>query len=170
MIRDLIIETIVSEINNATMFSVMLNTTQDISVDDQCAIVVRYVTDQVWETWWGWKYAMPREGKSNVWNVIKLYKQDWLAYQKCHWKYSWWGCRHPRPIQWIHDLFNECVTRANKSLVFGTKGMDVSKSHQMVMKTIASLEEISPNFTDVKDEAVSFAAWANEELERHDAR
>ena len=47
--------------------------------------------------------------------------------------------------------------------------MDVLKSHQIVMKTIASLEEISRNFTDVKDKAVSFAGWANEELERNDA-
>ena len=39
----------------------------------------------------------------------------------------------------------------------------------MVMKTIGSLEEISRNFTDVKDKAKSFAAWANEELERNDA-
>ena len=31
-----------------------------------------------------------------------------------------------------------------------TKGMDVLKSHQMVMKIIVSLEEISRNFTDVK--------------------
>ena len=37
------------------------------------------------------------------------------------------------------------------------------------MKTIVSLEEISGNFIDVKDKAVSFAAWAKEELERNDA-
>ena len=31
------------------MYSVMLDTTQDITVDDLCSIVVRYVTDQVYE-------------------------------------------------------------------------------------------------------------------------
>ena len=65
MIHDLIIETIVSEINNATMFSVMLDPTQDISVmDDQCAIVVRYVTDQVYERLVGLKICHDTKGRA----------------------------------------------------------------------------------------------------------
>ena len=63
-IHDLIIETIVSEINNATMFSVMLDTTQDISVDDQCAIVVVYVTDQVYERLVGLKICHDTKGRA----------------------------------------------------------------------------------------------------------
>ena len=67
----------------------------------------------------------------------------------------------------IFPLILELRTPLSKSLQ--TKGMDVLKGYQMVMKTIASLEQISSNFTDVKDKTVSFAAWANEELERNDA-
>ena len=64
VIHDLIIETIVSEINNATMFIVMLHTTHDISGDDQFAIVVRYVTDQVYERLVGLKICHATKGRA----------------------------------------------------------------------------------------------------------
>jgi hypothetical protein len=45
----LIQETISSDVQAAELFSIQIDTTQDITVTDQCAIVIRYVTDQVHE-------------------------------------------------------------------------------------------------------------------------
>jgi hypothetical protein len=42
-------KTISEEIKSAGMFSVQLDTTQDVSVKDQCSIIIRYVTDKVHE-------------------------------------------------------------------------------------------------------------------------
>lgn len=49
IIRKLIKDDISREIRNAGMFSIQLDTTQDVSVSDQCIIIVRYVTDKVHE-------------------------------------------------------------------------------------------------------------------------
>lgn len=48
-IQHLIQETIVRDIKNAVMFSVQIDTTQDITSQDQCSIVLRYVTDTIHE-------------------------------------------------------------------------------------------------------------------------
>lgn len=45
----LIQQTIAGEVKKAKMFSIQLDTTQDITSKDQCAIVLRYVTDVVHE-------------------------------------------------------------------------------------------------------------------------
>ncbi|CAH2293902.1 zinc finger MYM-type 1-like [Pelobates cultripes] len=45
IIGDMIKEDIVKEVNNAGMFSVQMDSTQDVSAHDQCAIVVRYVVE-----------------------------------------------------------------------------------------------------------------------------
>lgn len=37
------------EVREADMFSVQINTTQDVSSTDQCAIILRYVTDAIQE-------------------------------------------------------------------------------------------------------------------------
>jgi hypothetical protein len=47
--RKIIKKTISEEIKSAGMFSVQLDTTQDISVKDQCSIIIRYVTHKVHE-------------------------------------------------------------------------------------------------------------------------
>ncbi|KAK7003619.1 zinc finger MYM-type protein 6 [Biomphalaria glabrata] len=47
--RLLINDMMVEEIRGAAMFSVQIDTTQDINVQDQCSIVIRYVTDTVHE-------------------------------------------------------------------------------------------------------------------------
>lgn len=47
--RKIIKKTISEEIKAAGMFSVQLDTTQDVSVKDQCSIIIRYVTDKVHE-------------------------------------------------------------------------------------------------------------------------
>lgn len=43
IISSLISNQIASEINKSKMFSVLIDTTQDITVTDQCSIVIRYV-------------------------------------------------------------------------------------------------------------------------------
>ena len=48
-IHHLIQENISSDIKKAGMFSVKLDTTQDITSQDQCSIIMRYVTDVVHE-------------------------------------------------------------------------------------------------------------------------
>lgn len=48
-IRNLIQQNISADIQKAGMFSVQLDTTQDISTQDQCSVVLRYVTDVVHE-------------------------------------------------------------------------------------------------------------------------
>ncbi|KAL4107590.1 hypothetical protein QTP88_017915 [Uroleucon formosanum] len=45
IISNLIKSTITKKVNEANMFSVLLDTTQDVSVMDQCSIVLRFVTD-----------------------------------------------------------------------------------------------------------------------------
>jgi hypothetical protein len=45
IISNLIKSTITKKVNEANMFSVLLDTTQDISVIDQCSIVLQFVTD-----------------------------------------------------------------------------------------------------------------------------
>ena len=47
-----------------------------------------------------------------------------------------------------------------------TKGLDILKSHQMVMKTISSLEKISRDFHDVKRKSTFFAQLENEHLDK----
>ena len=47
IIRDLVQESIVREVKEAGMFSVELDTTQDIMTQDQCSIVLRYVYEGV---------------------------------------------------------------------------------------------------------------------------
>uniref|UniRef100_A0A336MY63 CSON006218 protein n=1 Tax=Culicoides sonorensis TaxID=179676 RepID=A0A336MY63_CULSO len=49
IISNMIQETIVNEVNSAGMFSLQLDTTQDITSQDQCSIVLRYVTDKIHE-------------------------------------------------------------------------------------------------------------------------
>ncbi|XP_051796629.1 protein FAM200A-like [Acanthochromis polyacanthus] len=44
-IRQLIKETIATEVNQAGMYTVQIDTTQDITSKDQCSVVVRYVTE-----------------------------------------------------------------------------------------------------------------------------
>ena len=86
LIHDLIIETIVSEINNATMFSVMLDTTQDIAVDDQCAIVVRYVTYQVYERLMGLEICHDTKGRAMFETLSGCISSIGLNI-KCRWKF-----------------------------------------------------------------------------------
>ncbi|KAL6485944.1 hypothetical protein MHYP_G00053360 [Metynnis hypsauchen] len=47
MIQNLIKENIATEVLKAGMFSVQLDTTQDITAQDQCSVVLRYVTDTI---------------------------------------------------------------------------------------------------------------------------
>ncbi|XP_078534596.1 uncharacterized protein LOC144821430 [Lissotriton helveticus] len=49
IISSLLKEGIAEEIREAEMFSIQLDTTQDINVVDQCSIIIRYVTDVVHE-------------------------------------------------------------------------------------------------------------------------
>lgn len=49
VIRSLIQQTIAAEVKKAGMFSVQLDTTQDLTSKDQCAVVLRYVTTVVHE-------------------------------------------------------------------------------------------------------------------------
>ena len=58
----------------------------------------------------------------------------------------------------------EKITPLSKYLQ--TKQMDVLKSHQMVQSTIASLEEISRDFTDLINKSRSFVQLENVELEK----
>jgi len=46
-ISSIIKQTISSQISKAEMFSVLIDTTQDITVMDQCSIVLRYVTNGI---------------------------------------------------------------------------------------------------------------------------
>lgn len=46
-IRNLIQKNISTEIRKAGMFTVQLDTTQDITAQDQCSVILRYVTDVV---------------------------------------------------------------------------------------------------------------------------
>nr|XP_004210951.3 uncharacterized protein LOC101239087 [Hydra vulgaris] len=48
-VRRMIKASIADEIQSAGMFSVQLDTTQDVSVKDQCSIVIRYVKDHIYE-------------------------------------------------------------------------------------------------------------------------
>lgn len=49
VISQLIKVTIAEEVRQAGMFSVQIDTTQDISSKDQCSIILRYVTDVIHE-------------------------------------------------------------------------------------------------------------------------
>lgn len=49
IIRLLMQRTISSKVRNAGMFSIQLDTTQDMTSKDQCEVVLRYVTDHVHE-------------------------------------------------------------------------------------------------------------------------
>ena len=49
VIRMLIQQTIVVEVRKAGMFSIQMDTTQDLTSKDQCIVVLRYVTDLVHE-------------------------------------------------------------------------------------------------------------------------
>ena len=49
VIRILIQHTVASEVKKAKMFSIQLDTTQDLTSKDQCAVVLRYVTDVIHE-------------------------------------------------------------------------------------------------------------------------
>jgi len=40
---------IANEIKSAGMFSVQIDTTQDVKVEDQCSIIIRYLTNSVKE-------------------------------------------------------------------------------------------------------------------------
>ncbi|XP_029348340.1 uncharacterized protein LOC103307807 [Acyrthosiphon pisum] len=42
-------QNIVNEIKSAGMFSIQIDTTQDVKVEDQCSIIIRYLTDSVKE-------------------------------------------------------------------------------------------------------------------------
>ena len=48
-IRQLIKERLSSEVTRAQMYSVQVDTTQDLTARDQCSVVVRYVTDTIHE-------------------------------------------------------------------------------------------------------------------------
>lgn len=49
VISQLIKETIASEVREAKMFSVQIDTTQDITAKDQCSVILRYITDVIHE-------------------------------------------------------------------------------------------------------------------------
>lgn len=49
VIGQLIKESIASEVREAKLFSVQIDTTQDIAAKDQCSVIIRYVTDVVHE-------------------------------------------------------------------------------------------------------------------------
>lgn len=49
LIRNMIQQTIAVEVRKAGMFSIQIDTTQDLTSKDQCAVVLRYVTDVVHE-------------------------------------------------------------------------------------------------------------------------
>lgn len=46
MIIDQLLKSIANDVREAGMFSTQLDTTQDISVQDQCSVVVRYVNSK----------------------------------------------------------------------------------------------------------------------------
>lgn len=48
-ISQLIKVTIAEEVRHAGMFSVQIDTTQDITSKDQCSVILRYVTDVIHE-------------------------------------------------------------------------------------------------------------------------
>lgn len=49
IISQLIKETVADEVRAAGMFSVQIDTTQDITSNDQCSVILRYVTDAIHE-------------------------------------------------------------------------------------------------------------------------
>lgn len=49
VLSQVIKNSVANEVRKAGMFSVQIDTTQDITSTDQCAIIVRYVTDAVHE-------------------------------------------------------------------------------------------------------------------------
>ena len=49
VIHSLMKETLATEIRDAEMFSIQIDTTQDINVVDQCSIIIRYAKDRVYE-------------------------------------------------------------------------------------------------------------------------
>lgn len=49
LIRNMIQQKIAVEVRKAVMFSIQMDTTQDLTSKDQCAVVLRYVTDVVHE-------------------------------------------------------------------------------------------------------------------------
>ncbi len=49
LIRNMIQQKIAVEVTKAGMFSIQIDTTQDLTSKDQCAVVLRYVTDIVHE-------------------------------------------------------------------------------------------------------------------------
>lgn len=49
VIGRLIQEKVAAEVRQAEMFSIQIDTTQDISAHDQCSVVIRYVTDSIHE-------------------------------------------------------------------------------------------------------------------------
>lgn len=48
-IQQLIKESVSSEVIQARMYSVQIDTTQDVTSEDQCSVVIRYVTDSIHE-------------------------------------------------------------------------------------------------------------------------
>lgn len=57
---------IAEEVKEAGMYSIQIDTTQDIKVEDQCSIIIRYVNDSVNERLIGVSNVISSTGISNV--------------------------------------------------------------------------------------------------------
>ena len=75
IIRDCIQEKIAADLRDAQMYSIEIDTTQDIAVEDQCSIVVRYVTETVHERVIAMKKCVSTTG-STMWETVSVCLQN----------------------------------------------------------------------------------------------
>ncbi|KAF0703227.1 zinc finger MYM-type protein 6-like, partial [Aphis craccivora] len=80
---DLITETIVSEIKKARMYSLQIDTTQDVSVSDQCSIIIRYVNDKVYERIIGFKKCTTTTGQAFADLVVQTLQSKGISLNNC---------------------------------------------------------------------------------------
>ena len=77
VISHLIKESISREVRAAGMFSVQIDTTQDVTSTDQCAVILRYVNDEVQEKLIG--VVQCESSTMNIlWSYLKKLCQRWI--------------------------------------------------------------------------------------------
>jgi len=82
-IKKLIQEAIVNEVHSAKVYSVQIDTTQDISVTDQCSIILRYVTDEVHEHLFSFVESHSGKGKDMFELLVDILTSNGLDISKC---------------------------------------------------------------------------------------
>jgi len=81
------------------MYSVLLDTTQDVSIQDQCSVILRYVNSKGVNEKLISIMTMKESTRKSFYEMLQhVLNRNGLDVKKMHWKYHRWSGQYAREI------------------------------------------------------------------------